>query len=202
MDSISCFGVGKLQKNKFFVCGSPFSYFYPKIERMNKWLKIVILGSILLGVGFILFKGALDGSASSSEHGDTFETYHSEFGFSFDYPSYLEVLDFGRWITLSPSGDTELNERAQIILSLGLNDEESTAEEWLLGDGGYSHKNYGDYYKITISGQNAVYTDGGMWVVVNTPDNNYRLSIADIPAEDGSRLFSEMGHVVESLRFK
>ena len=133
-----------------------------------------------------------------------FKTYRSEFGYSFEYPLHLKVFTSDRWTILAPIDAEKSTDSPQVIISLGWNDEQMTAEEWLLSsNSGYmqSKDEYGDYYKMTIDGQEAVYTEGGMWVVVNAPDNSYRLSIADLPGKDGVRLFTEMGNVIESLEF-
>lgn len=138
----------------------------------------------------------------SSDYGKDFKTYTSSLGFSFSYPSHLKVTDLLSHIVLRPVNEESDNE--YIVVSVGLNDENMTAEEWLLSpNSGYlqSKDNYGNYYKTTIDGQDAVYTDGGMWTVVNTPDNKYRLSIADVPSESNDRLFTEMGIVTESFVF-
>ncbi len=98
----------------------------------------------------------------------------------------------------------EEGDGGNIVISIGINDENMTAEEWLLSpNSGYlqSKDSYGDYYKTTIGGQDAVYTDGGMWMIVNTPDNRFRLSIADLPSKSNDRLFTEMGIVMESFVF-
>ena len=110
------------------------------------------------------------------------------------------MLDLLSHVVLKPV-DEESSSR-QIVISVGINDENMTAEEWFLSpDSGYlqSKDRYGDYYKTTIDGQDAVYIKGGMWTVVNTPDGKMRLSIAT--TEAGWDLFSEMGIVIESLAF-
>jgi hypothetical protein len=145
-------------------------------------------------------------SHSANEERATFKTYKSELGFSFDYPSHLEVSTFSEgkhWIVLTPSGDNS-EQPSRIIVSVAKNDERMTAEEWLLSEwSGYkqSQKEYGDYHKILIGGQDAVSTDGGMWSVVNTPDGKYRLSIADMRGGDGDRLLTEMRSIAESFAF-
>jgi hypothetical protein len=50
-------------------------------------------------------------------------------------------------------------------------------------------------------GQEAIVIEGGTWVVVNTPDNKYRLSIALLPGKDDQLLLTEMGIIIDSLRF-
>lgn len=139
---------------------------------------------------------------ANSDYGKDFKTYTSRSGFSFSYPPYLEVMDLLSHIVLKPVD--EESDSGSIVVSVGLNDENMTAEEWLLSpNSGYlqSKDLYGNYYKTTIDGQEAVYTDGGMWMVVDTPDNKYRLSIADLPSKSNDRLFTEMGIVIESLVF-
>jgi len=139
-----------------------------------------------------------------AEYARTFQTYKSDFGFSFKYPPHLEVFKFCDntcWIVLSEKNKNESDDSSKIIVSVAENDEQMTVEEWFLGDGGYSQENYGNYYKTRIDGQDALYTDGGMWTVVNTPNKKYRLSIADLSPGNSMPLFSEMGIVIESLVF-
>lgn len=143
-------------------------------------------------------------SEEYAEYAKTFQVYESDFGFSFKYPPHLEVFKFCDntcWIVLSVKDNNQQDDSGKIILSIAENDEQMTAEEWFLGDGGYSKENYGNYYKTRIDGQEAVYTDGGMWTVVNTPNNKYRLSIADLSTGNAMPLFSEMGIIIESLSF-
>lgn len=146
-------------------------------------------------------------SEDYAEYAKTFEIYKSDFGFSFKYPPHLEVFEFCDntcWIALSVKNENESDDSSKIIVSVAENDEQMSAEEWLLGpSSGYSQSidEYGNYYKTHLDGQEAVYTDGGMWTIVNTPDNKYRLSIADLSPGNASPLFSEMGIVVESLSF-
>ena len=146
-------------------------------------------------------------SEEYAEYAKTFQIYKSDFGFSFKYPPHLEVFEFCDstcWIVLSAKDESESDDNSKIIVSVAENDEQMSAEEWLLGQSsGYSQSkdDYGNYYKTHIDGQEAVYTDGRMWTIVNTPDNKYRLSIADLSPGNAMPLFSEMGIVVESLTF-
>lgn len=146
-------------------------------------------------------------SEEYAEYAKTFQIYKSDFGFSFKYPPHLEVFEFCDntcWVALSVKNESERDDSSKIIVSVAENDEQMSAEEWLLGpSSGYSQSidEYGNYYKTHMDGQEAVYTDGGMWTIVNTPDNKYRLSIADLSPGNASPLFSEMGIVVESLSF-
>ncbi len=135
------------------------------------------------------------------------KTYESRLGYySFQYPPYLRILDMTdefspeRVLAMPVDG----SDPHGVVVSVGLNDEEMTAEEWLLSENsGYfqSIDEYGDYYKFSLDEQEAVYTDGGTWVVVNTPDNRYRLSIALVPGKNDNLLFTEMGIIIDSLRF-
>jgi hypothetical protein len=141
------------------------------------------------------------------EYSTSFETYaDDDLGFSFQYPPYLKLIGsqmIGNHIILASQNETE-DDRRDIIVSVGLNDENMTPEEWLLSpNSGYvqSRDRYGDCNNTLIDGQKAVYTQGGMWTVVNTPDNRYRLSIADLTTGESSPPFTEMGIVIESFRF-
>ncbi len=138
------------------------------------------------------------------KYSETFKTYKSNLGFSFKYPPYLTVEyypkvypDRADRIVIKPKGSDGMSDGA-IMISDVENYQNITPSEWLLGpDSGYSTSTYGNYYREKIDGQDAVYTDGGMWSVVNTPDNTHRLSIADLPAKNGDRLFTEMGIIVD-----
>ncbi len=99
-----------------------------------------------------------------------------------------------------PVGDDDVT--TAIVISIAENDENLKPEEWLLDPDAGGLKDSAKYYKTTIDGQDAVYTDDGMWTVVNTPDNKYRLSIADITVDNAERLINEMKVVVGSLTFK
>ena len=138
---------------------------------------------------------------ASPDYGEDFKTY-SNSAFSFSYPPHFEVFDMLSHIVLSPVDKD--SKSGKIIVSIGLNDENMTAEEWFLSpDSGYTQSKdlYGDYHKATIDGQDAVYTSGGMWTVVNIPDDEFRLSIADLTGKGENIPFTEMGIVIESLVF-
>ncbi len=144
----------------------------------------------------------------SADYGKDFKTYHSDLGFSFKYPPHLRVLphdpETPNWIVLAPV-DKSADGVSAIVVSTGENDENMTPEEWLLGPtSGYpeSRGDYGDYHKTHVDGQDAVYTDGGMWLVVSTPDNKLRVSIASLVGEGGNIPFTEMGVVIESFVFE
>lgn len=141
--------------------------------------------------------------SASEDYGKDFLEFESEFGFSFLYPPHTKIFHFtlgNSYVDILPIEKPE-NGRTAIVISIGDNDENLTPEEWLLHvDSGFNKNN--PYFRTTIDGQDAVYTDGGMWVVVNTPDDKYRLSISELSTGDAPIMFSEMGILVESLKFK
>lgn len=141
---------------------------------------------------------------TDADYGADFETYKSDLGFSFKYPPHMYVMvdpDVPRLYVVSKSYKTDGSTPfAAIVISAGDNNENMTPEEWLLGPtSGYDKSE--NYYKTDIDGQSAVYTDGGMWAVVNTPDNKWRLSIAYTVDESADIPFTEMGVIIESLTF-
>lgn len=132
------------------------------------------------------------------------KTFQSELGFSFQYPEYMEVipafLPGDNYRLALAYKDDPAEEFGMIIISVALNDENMTPAEWLLGPTS-SFDPSKDYYESEINGQKAVQTKGGMWNVVNTPNNVWRLSIADLTTEGKNPPFSEMGIVVNSFKF-
>jgi len=65
-------------------------------------------------------------------------------------------------------------------------------------------KEYLDDYQIeTIDGQQAIFIDGGLWVVVNTPNQKWRISISPLLDErsGASALFRETEIIVNSFSF-
>lgn len=139
---------------------------------------------------------------ANEDYGKDFKTYKSDWGFSFKYPPQMEVIsnpEMPNWVVVEYPQKNK-DDMTAIVISVGENNENMTAEQWLLGpNSGFKHEN--KYLKTTIDGQDAVYTDGGMWTVVNMPGNKYRLSIADLVHGNGDIPFTEMGIVIESLKF-
>lgn len=193
---------------------------------MIKSLKISIVASILLIASLFVFyqyRISVEPGSESVKNGDyfpipsigtneeyenyakSFKTYKSDLGFSFKYPPHLEAIidpdiSTTNRVILTPIGINTDDGLSAIIISTAENDEEMTPEEWLLGPtSGFNHLE--KYHKDKIDGQDTVYTRGGMWFIVNTPDNKYRLSVADLVDGDAMNLFSEMGIVYESLTF-
>jgi hypothetical protein len=101
-----------------------------------------------------------------------------------------------RWVMIRP----DVNNKNSIWINIASNSGGLSPEEWLLGpDSGFDTNDV--YHKTKIDGQDAVYTDASMWTVVNTPDNKYRLSIADLNPDDNLRLTKEMNILIASFKF-
>jgi hypothetical protein len=96
-----------------------------------------------------------------------------------------------------------------IVISPRANEPSETALDWLEDPnaGGYDISQ--GYKTETVGGEQAISVEGGDWVIVNTPDNSERLSIAILPpsatstsaTSDLASLRSEMQVVVGSLSF-
>lgn len=133
------------------------------------------------------------------------ETYESKLGYSFQYPPHLSVMEDmllptpERIFILGPS--TEDDEVNAIVISVAENDENMTPLEWLDSPAsGANLSQEGYLYEWNLDGQEAIAIENGLWVVVNTPDEKYRLSIATLPG-DSTILLTEMGIIIDSLRF-
>jgi hypothetical protein len=140
------------------------------------------------------------------EYSKTFKTYESKLGYSFKYPSHLYVMEDPELIGtperlyILPASPESKGGIYGVVISIGVNDENMSPVEWLKGPD--SGADLSDGYNVfDIDGQEAVSVDGGTWVVVNTPDNKYRLSIALLPGENGTLLFTEEGIIISSLKF-
>lgn len=140
------------------------------------------------------------------EYSKSFKTYESKLGYSFQYPSHLYVMEDPELIGtperlfILPTAPEPKGSIYGVVISIGVNDENMSPVEWLKGPD--SGADLSDGYNVfDIDGQEAVSVEGGTWVVVNTPDNKYRLSIALLPGEDGTLLFTEEGIIISSLVF-
>ncbi len=142
---------------------------------------------------------------ADADYGKDFKVYTSPLGFSFKYPPHMRIIEDPDAPRVYVVTDVPKDQPfSAIVVSAASNDENQTPEKWLLGENsGYlqSKEHYGDYHKTQIDGQDAVYTEGGMWSVVNTPDNKTRLSIAYTAGEGVDIPFTEIGIVMESLSF-
>lgn len=140
-----------------------------------------------------------------AEYEKTFKTYESSLGFSFKYPPHLFVwkdpeATIERLVLIPNSVKDNPNDIYGVVVSVGLNDENMTPLEWLKSKDSGADLSEG-YEKVLLDGQDAIFLEHGTWVVVNTPDNKYRLSIALLPGENGNLLFTEEGVVLSSLKF-
>jgi len=87
-----------------------------------------------------------------------------------------------------------------VVVSVSENNEKVDPEQWIKGP--YTDADLSEGYNIfDIDGQKAVSVYEGSAVVVNTPNNKYRLNIALLPGENGNLLFTEIGIIVSSLIF-
>ncbi len=126
--------------------------------------------------------------------------YKSNLGFSFKYPDYTKITEVAmgnNWVVVSAKDSDD----RKVIISIGDNSENLLAEEWFLGpDSGFDSEQE-VFFRTKIDGQDAVYTDSGTWLVVNTPDNKYRLSIAELTTNDTEVMYEEMGVIFKTLKF-
>jgi len=132
------------------------------------------------------------------------KTYNSDLGFSFQYPDYMyvtNVVDSNRIAILPNSHKTNKDEPlTAVIISAGENPQE-TPFEWMLG-GTSSYDISQGYEKVTIDGEKAIAVENGTWIVVNTPDNKWRLSIALMADKDnGKPLYDEQTIIINTLKF-
>ena len=176
---------------------------------MNKKL-ITIIGFVALSAIVIFFiiddpKPEIEIGATNTEEKfvSNLQMYESKLEFSFQYPPHLSVrkdtesLIPERLFVLPQS--IEDDDVSAIIISVAENDEGMTPLEWLSGPSSGADLSK-EYDLLSLDGQGAISLDNGTWVVVNTPDEKYRLSIAMFP-DDSDILFTEMGIIINSLRF-
>lgn len=136
--------------------------------------------------------------------------YNSEYGFAFNYPDSMRVMadpentDHNFHIFIIPNSD-EANEDEPmnaVVISGARNRPPLTPLEWLEGPNSGADMSKG-YNMLNIGGQEAVSMEGGTWIVINTPDNEYRLSIATLPSENpGQLLRDQMSEIIDSLAFR
>lgn len=137
------------------------------------------------------------------------KSYSSQIGFSFQYASSLFVETYDgeeNWIVIAPKS-MRVNEdepMTAIVISWANDNPKMSAEEWLNGpNSGYRASRDGKYTYRQIGGQNAVMTDTD-WVVVKTPDNKTRISIAYlVQVEEGAKpLHAELQKILDTFSFK
>jgi hypothetical protein len=135
----------------------------------------------------------------------SFKTYDSQFGFTFQYPPYLYVMEdpepgISERLFVSPIPTKDNNEIYGIVISTAENEDGMTPLKWLQGPDSGADLSKG-YNVLDLDGQEAISLEGGTWVVVDTPDKKYQLSIALLPSKNGDLLFTEIGIIVSSLKF-
>ncbi len=133
------------------------------------------------------------------------KTYESKIGFSFLYPNHLFVMEdpealIPERLFVLPTS-TKDNDTGAIIISVAENDENIMPLEWLdTPASGADLPQEGYVHKWDLDNQEAIAIEGGSWVVVNVPGDQYRLSIAILPGDSGM-LITEMGMIIDSLKF-
>lgn len=143
--------------------------------------------------------------SADEDYGKDFKTYKSKLGYSFQYPDYMFITEDPkpgipeRIFVLSSAINKD--DIFGVVISVSENNETEDPEHWVRGS--YSGADLSEGYNIIdIDGQKAVELDGGTWVVINTPNNKYRLNIALLPGKNNNLLFTEIGIIVTSLHFE
>jgi hypothetical protein len=149
-----------------------------------------------------------------------YETYiDSEIGFSFEYPNHLFIgkdPEIPNMLIIMPERLKTTNELfTSITITVEENSNSLTPFEWIKQEAVGSNRPkpfdvvdmmkeyFGNYQVETIDGQQAVFMDGGLWAVVNTPNQKWRISISPLlDIKSGARvLFKETEVIINSLSF-
>jgi len=137
----------------------------------------------------------------------------NEIGFSFNYPKDMFIMDGTvdendnyRKLVIPKSyveeGEQKIQDFIAVVITVSTNESFGLPLEWLNKPESGADLLKG-YSELDIDGQKAISMNGADWVVVNTPDNKYQLSIATIPHENPSWLLQNaMKSIVESIIFK
>lgn len=190
---------------------------------MNETLKIAIISAFIIVVVAALISFStkdrnsekvsfapipnIDANEEYVGYSKDFKTYASKFGFSFQYPNHFSLKNNS---TLDTSGHSEqLSILANVIdnkydiygviISVSENSDGVSPLDWLKGPLGADLIN--SYSILDVDGQPAIFLNNETLIVVNTPDDKYRLKIELILAEDKEPSFNEIDMVVSSLRF-
>jgi len=132
--------------------------------------------------------------------------YISDLGFSFDYPKDFRVVNDSEESRLfifpnsyNPESDDEIT---AVVISSSPNNPPITPMEWL--ESSYSGADLSKgYNKVNIDGQEAISLENNMWVVVNTPDDKYQISIAPLPFKNPNEsLQKALSQIVSTMSFK
>ena len=145
-------------------------------------------------------------------------SYISEVGFSFTYPGDMFVVDSSKvayamdgsvdsgdnyriFVVPNSYVDNEGHNLTAVVISVSLNQSPEMPLDWLKGP--WSGANMSDgYSELDIDGQKAISMNGDNWVVFDTPDNKYQISIATLPGRNPSwSLQNTMRRIVESIGF-
>ena len=136
----------------------------------------------------------------------------SEIGFSFNYPEDMFIMDGTidendnyRKLVIPKSyveeGEQKPQDLTAVVIVASENQSSITPLEWLESSNSGADMSKG-YSEIDIDGQKAISMNGDDWVVVNTPDNKYQISIATIPHQNPSwALQNVMRSIVKSIVF-
>lgn len=196
--------------------------------KMNETLKTaIVLAVFFFGVfGLSNFSEKERGSGKVTQnpipsisadiyYSKEFKTYKSKLGYSFQYPDNLFITedpDPGipeRIFVLSSAINKD--DIFGVIVSVSENSEWEDPEHWIKGP--YSGADLSKGYNIiNVDGQEAVELEEETWVVVNTPNNKYRLSVAILPSKNNrfvttetgisdNLLFTEINIIISSLKF-
>ncbi len=143
------------------------------------------------------------GSDEYYEYEKSFLTYKSDVGFSFQYPPHMFVENKFEPVELYIWPKSILESKSDpyggIHIEMSKNNKGVTPLEWLKND---AKKDLSEGYNVlNIDGQEAITMDGGTWVVVNTPNNKYRIVISLMWDENGTQSMTEEGIIISSLKF-
>lgn len=187
---------------------------------MNETLRIAIISAVVIVVVVALISfptkdrnlekvsyasiPSIDANEEYIEYRKDFKTYTSKLGYSFEYPNHLFIVEDPEPLIaeriLILASTISKDDIYGVVISASENDEKIAPIDWIKGP--YSGADLSNGYTIlNIDGQKAVSLDAGTWVVVNTPDNKYRLNIALLPGKNNELLFTEIGIVVSSFMF-
>lgn len=141
----------------------------------------------------------------NGEYTKNIKVYESESGFSFKYPNSFFIFVNpdapSRLMVLPNSLKENKNEpMSAIIISTSENEDSISALDWLKGP--YSGYDISKGYSLRkVDGQEAISVENGDWVVVNTPDNKKRLSIALLTNKNAEPLRKELNDLINSMSF-
>ena len=136
------------------------------------------------------------------------ETYTSNLGFSFNYPKdmFIQNISGGtddnfRIAVIPTSYNNQKQDLDAVVISASPNDPSATPMDWLNSPDSGADMSKG-YSKLNMDGQEAISLNGDNWVVVDTSDNKYQISVATLPSDKPSQLLhNEMSSIIASFKF-